>query len=143
MGDEPGRRIDEATLRHLAGILARQNEIAATSLFPAAKQESLVVTLEDRYYPPSIDAVRLEIRLYTNGAFHVSYFETHLGEIRQRRWDRHEQDHNARDHVHPLPVASTAAARDREFPDTLIGTLETVVLPWVEDRIGTLWDEFA
>ncbi|GAB7091224.1 hypothetical protein JCM18237_14950 [Halorubrum luteum] len=37
------------------------------------------------------------------------------------RWDEHEQPHGTRDHYHPLPAASTAAA----------------VLPWVNERLGT------
>jgi hypothetical protein len=139
--DGSGRRVDEATLRYLAGVLASQSEVSGTSLFPEHRAETLVVSMDDRYYPDPIGSVRLEVRLYTNGEFHVSYVESYLGALRQCRWDRHEQDHSARDHWHPLPSASTADAEDRSFPPGLVATIETVVLPWLEERLGELRNE--
>lgn len=138
---DPGRTLDEETLRYLSGVLGGLGAVRGTSLFPANRQESLVVTLDGRYYPDGVDEVRLELRLYTNGDFHVSYVETYLGELRQCRWDRHVQDHSARDHFHPLPSASTADAEDREFPDDLTTLLQDIALPWVTERLGTLWAE--
>jgi hypothetical protein len=133
------RTVDEATLRYLKQVLAGQREVEETSLFPQNKQESLVVHLDSDSYPDDISA-RLEIRLYTDGEFHVSYLEDNLGELRRCRWDRHEQDHSARDHFHPLPVASTTEAEDRAFPDEMTALLSGGVLPWVEDRLDALWD---
>lgn len=135
------RSPDKATLRYLVRVLAGQQAVSGTSLFPANKQETLVVSLHPDYYPEPIDDVRLELRIYTNGEFHVSYIENYLGEIRRCRWDRHDQDHNARDHVYMFPTASTTDAADRDFPSDVTTLLETVVLPWVEDRLGTLWEE--
>lgn len=133
------RIVDEATLRYLARVLADQREVGKTSLFPANKQETLVVSLKSEYYPHSIEEIWLELRVYTNGDFHVSYIENYVGDIRRCRWDRHEQDHNVRDHFHPFPTASTTEAEDRNYPVDVTTLLETVVLPWVEDRLGTLW----
>lgn len=138
--DDRGRTVDEATLRYLAGVLAGQPEVSGTSLFPANRQETLVVSVNDEYYPSGVDDVRLELRVYSNGDFHVSYFEDYAGEVRRCRWDRHEQDHSTRDHFHPFPSAGTADAVDREFPTDVTRTLETVVLPWIEDRLGTVWE---
>ena len=76
-----------------------------------------------------------------SGNFHVSYIETYLGEIQRCRWDRHEQNHNTRDHFHPFPAAGTSNAEDRDFPADVTALLETVVLPWVETRLGTIWAE--
>lgn len=132
--------MNESLLGHLQSLLGRLPEVAATSLFPRSKQETLLVDFETVAYPDTIEAVRLEVRAYTNGEFHVSYIERHLGERRQCRWDRHEQDHNDRDHFHPLPDAATAAAEDRSFPRDLTAVLRDVVLPWVEQRFGDLWD---
>jgi hypothetical protein len=114
--------------------------VARASLFPANKQESLVVAFDTAPYPGPVEAVQLDIRAYTNGAFHLAYVETYLGTERTCRWDRHEQDHNSRDHFHPLPNARTADAEDRSFPDDLTVLLRDVVLPWVEARMGDLWE---
>ncbi|CCQ33164.1 hypothetical protein [Halorhabdus tiamatea] len=99
-----------------------------------------MVEFDTAAYPASIDAVRLEVRAYTNGDFHVSYLETHIGELCQCRFGRHDQDHNTRDHYHPLPDA-TGDAQDREFPTDLTTVIRDVVLPWVETRFGDLWDD--
>jgi hypothetical protein len=132
---------NEALLRYLAGVLADTNGIARVSSFPSNKRESLVAALETSYYPENVEEVRLEIRADRSGDFHVSYFESYLGEQRRCRWDRHEQPHSTRDHFHPLPNASTAETEDCEYPTDLDRTLSEVVLPWVERRLGDLWSE--
>lgn len=135
------RRLDEETLRYLARVLGAQREVARTSLFPANRQESLVVEFDPRYYPESIQAVSLEIRLYTNGDFHVTYLEDHLGTHRLCRWDRHDQDHNDRDHFHPLPDASTTSAQSREYPTDVTTVLRMTVVPWIHERLGDVWND--
>lgn len=141
--DQPGQRriVDEELLRYLARKLGELQEVSGTSLFPANKQETLIVSFSGEYYPASLKAVRLELRVYTSGDFHISYIEKYLGERRRCRWDRHDQDHSSRDHFHPLPDASTTEAEDRDFPDDVTELLHTNVLPWVESRLGTLWEE--
>ena len=139
-GPDRSRSVDEATLRYLARAFGRRTEVRRTSLFPTTKLESLVVTLDVDYYPEQIDDVSLEIRAYTNGDFHVSYHETRVGDRRGCRWDRHDQPHNARDHYHPLPDAGTAAAVDRSYATELTRVFEETVLPWVDDRVGVLWE---
>ena len=137
---DDSRAVDAATLRYLARVLGEQAEVSRTALFPANKQESLVVHLDCDYYPDGMDEVRLELRVYTDGDFHVSYIERYRGERRRCRWDRHDQDHNSRDHFHPLPSASTADAENREFPPDVTALLETLVLHWVETRLGEVWE---
>jgi hypothetical protein len=136
----PKRYLDEALLRHLQGIVADLEGVARTSLFPANRQESLVIEFETAYYPDTIETVRLELRVYTNGDFHMTYFETYLGERRYCRWDRHDQGHNSRDHAHPLPSASTTNAVDKDFPHDVTQVLRQHVFPWVDKRLGELWD---
>ena len=138
---DPTRTVDEALLRYLGRVLGRQQEVSGTTLFPANKQETLLVSLNSAYYPELVDEVWLELRVYTNGEFHVSYLEDYGGDLRRCRWDRHGQDHNTRDHFHPLPVAATTDAEDREFPPEVTALLETVVLPWVDSRLGEIWEE--
>ncbi len=139
-GTPDEKRIDEALLRHLREIFADIDGVTQTSLFPKNRQESLVVTFETAYYPDAIETVRLELRLYTTGEFHITYIEKYLGERRLCRWDRHEQPHNSRDHFHPLPDASTTAAVDREFPSDVIIVIREEVLPWIDTRLGELWE---
>lgn len=138
---DDSRRVDEELLRHLGRVFGNLSAVSTTSLFPATKQESLVVGLDPRRYPEPIDEVTLEVRAYANGDVHVSYLETYLGERRRCRWDRHDQPHNARDHFHPLPNASSTEATDRDYPADLTALLRERVLPWIDDRLGTVWDE--
>ncbi|WP_089309321.1 hypothetical protein [Halorubrum ezzemoulense] len=139
-GPDTSRTVDEATLRYVARLFGHQDDVQTTSLFPSNKVESLVVTLDADYYPSDIDEVTLEARVYTNGEFHVSYIERRSGAQRRCRWDRHEQPHSSRDHYHPLPDASTEAAVDRTYPTEFTRVLETTVLPWIDDRVGQLWE---
>ena len=132
--------VDDETLRYVGRLFGQREEVQHTSLFPSNKSESLVVSLDERYYPPNITDVTLEIRAYTNGDFHVSYVEFHSGERRRCRWDRHEQPHSSRDHFHPLPNAGTEAAVDRAYPTDLTRVLEVTVLPWIDERVGALWE---
>ncbi|TKX44611.1 hypothetical protein EXE50_06030 [Halorubrum sp. ARQ200] len=43
---------------------------------------------------------------------------------RQCRWDRHNQPHNTRDHLYPLPDADTTAAVDRNCATDLSRVVE-------------------
>lgn len=138
--DTVSATVDDETLRYLGQLFGRRDEVERTSLFLSNKLESLVVTLDDARYPSDVTHVTLELRAYTDGEFHVSYVESHSGERRRCRWDRHEQPHSSRDHYHPLPDASTESAIDREYPTDLTSVLEAAVLPWIDDRIGQLWE---
>jgi len=137
---DPSRSVDVAALRYLGRAFGRREEVRQTSLLPSNKPESLVVTLDAEYYPELVDGVSLELRAYTNGDFHVSYHERRTGDRRQCRWDRHDQPHNARDHFHPLPDANTDAAVDRSYAADLTRVIEGTVLPWVDKRVGALWE---
>jgi len=132
--------VDDETLRYVGRLFGQRAEVQHTSLFPSNKSESLVISLDERYYPPDITDVTLEIRTYTNGDFHISYVEFHSGERRRYRWDRHEQPHSSREHFHPLPNAGTEAAADRAYPTDLTRVLEVTVLPWIDERVGALWE---
>ncbi|WP_256417669.1 hypothetical protein [Halorubrum laminariae] len=101
------------------------------------------MALDTEYYPDRVDSVSIELRAYTNGDFHISYIEVYSGDRRRCRWDRHDQPHNSRDHYHPLPAASTAAAVDHEYATDLTRVVETTVLPWIDDRVGIRWDSVA
>lgn len=140
-GQSRPRVLDEALLRLLARRLGSLTVVDAVSVFPSGKPNSVIGRLDRQYSPEEIERVFLELRAYTNGDFHVSYVEEYLGDVRSGRWDRHDQDHSTRDHYHPFPSAATSRAEDRDFPVDVTTTLETVVLPWVDDRLGRVWEE--
>lgn len=135
------RTLNEEHLRSLSGTMGSLTVVAGTSLFPRGKPTSLVVELRDDHFPPDVDDVTLELRVFTNDDFHITYAETYLGERRQCRWDRHDQPHSTRDHFHSLPDASTDDAEDRSYPSSVADVLRDRILPWVDNRIGMLWDE--
>lgn len=137
---EPTRSVNEELLRTLAGTFARLGTVDSTRLFPSGKAETLVVELRPEFYPDAVDEPRLEIRAYTDGSFHISYVERYLGDRRRCRWDRHDQPHNSRDHYHPFPDAGTDDAADRSYPDDIDAVLRDVVLPWVDEHIGSVWE---
>lgn len=141
-GDEwKPRTLNEEYPRSLSGTMGSLQSVEGTSLFPAGKPTSLVVELRDDHFPVDVDDGTLELRVFTNGDFHVTYAETYVGDRRQCRWDRHEQPHSRRDHFHPLPDASTDGSEDRSYPVSVDDVLRDTILPWIDDRIGTLWDD--
>jgi hypothetical protein len=109
--------------------------------FPHNKPESLVAEIRRAYYPQDrISRVELELQAYMNGEFHFTYCEEQHGEIWMCRWDRHENPHNTRDHIHLPPNAQTEDAVDKDYPTDLEYVLRDVVFSWIEDRIGEVWD---
>lgn len=127
-------QVDRATLRLLARKLAAEPTIASVRTFPPGHEPKVVVLLDSAMYPELITTVELQLELRTNGDFYIHYRENRSGEYRECRWDRHENDHNSRDHYHPFPAARRAEAEDRDFPADAFQLLETVVLPAIEQR---------
>ncbi|WP_267643967.1 hypothetical protein [Haloarchaeobius amylolyticus] len=88
------------------------------------------------YYPDQVSRVYVDIELLQNGDFHIHYVEEWDGENMECRWDRHENPHNARDHYHPFPAASTDEATDRSYPadflDVIGEVLSDVEARWAE-----------
>lgn len=135
------RVLDEELLRFVARQLGSLTLVDRVSVFPSVKPESVVARLDRQYYPKGFERVFLELRAYTNGEFHISYVEDYFGDVRSCRWDRHDLKHSTRDHFQLLTPSESTEAEDRDFPDDLTSTLETVVLPWVEEPLGRVWME--
>ncbi|SDY78236.1 hypothetical protein [Halopenitus persicus] len=133
---------NRAVLRELASLLASEDWIDEISVFPATPPESIVITLEATHYPPDrVAEAYVEVQSYTNGDFHVSYVEDHHGTEWCCRWDRHRSEEYTRDHFHAPPSATHDAGSNREYPADLLTTVANVVVPWIYDRIGNVWDE--
>lgn len=131
--------LDEALLRLVAGRLGELTLIERVSVFPAAKPDSVVAQFDLRYFPERMDSVALELRVYLNGAFHISYREEGNGESWMCRWDRHDNPHSARDHFHKPPEARTQDAIDRDYPTDFLAVIE-LVLDFVDQRLGEVWE---
>lgn len=131
--------LDEALLRLVAGRLGDLTLIERVSVFPATKPDSVVAQFDLQYFPERMDSVALELRVYLNGAFHISYREEWNGESWMCRWDRHDNPHSARDHFHKPPEARTQDAIDRDYPTDFLAVIE-LVLDFVDRRLGEVWE---
>jgi hypothetical protein len=110
--------------------------------FPHEKPDRIVAHFEPTLFPTHVDGVRLEVRLRVNGDLNCQYVEDRPGEQWECRWDRHENPHNTREHFHPPPTVGEESAVDCFLPSDLNETVG-MVLAFVEQRIGDLWDRAA
>jgi len=131
--------LDEALLRLVAGRLGQLTLVERVSTFPASKPDSVVAQLDLDYFPEWMDSVALELRVYLNGVFYISYREEWNGESWMCRWDRHDNPHSTRDHFHQPPEAQTQDAVDRYYPTDFLAVLE-LILEFVDQRLGDVWE---
>ena len=135
------RDANREVLRELAGILGSEPWVAQVDVFPVTRPESIVVTLLDQQYPDEdIANAYVEVQSYTNGDFHITYVENHHGEEWLCRWDRHDSEAYGRDHFHAPPDASHEDGESRAYPRALFDVLSQVVVPWLFERMGAVWD---
>lgn len=131
---------DRQTLRLLERRLADDPLVTETAFDPdSTEPRVLEVHVDSDQFPPSVDAVRLDIRWYTTDDFSIHYIETATdGTHWECRWDRHPNPHNARLHFHRPPDAAETV--DLELSSLhLLDVLSTVLAP-VEDRLERMWD---
>lgn len=133
--------IDRPILEFLRTRLAGTSQVERARITDETGHLELRVTFEATYYPASVNEAVLAVRWYTNDDFTIHYREVHADGAHECRWDRHLNSHNARDHFHPPPDASTPG-EDASWPTDHRDVL-ALVLDEIERRIGTLWDESA
>ena len=106
---------------------------------PDYAPDSLVCTYDAGLYPVSVDKAYLQITWFKNDDFYVHYQENWAAsDDKKCRWDRHPNDHNTRDHYHPLPDAATPGQDDsysRNWKDVV-----AQVLREVDGRIEAFWE---
>lgn len=132
--------IQEEPLRLLASHLSTLTPVASVAPFPTEKPDRVVVHFHGSRYPEPIDGVRLELRLRYSGAFNATYVEAWAGDRWACQWDRHENPHNARDHLHVPPTVRAPDAFDAAYPDGFRTVVEHV-LAFVEERNNRLWTD--
>jgi hypothetical protein len=128
--------IDRAILEHLHDRLSSVGFVAEAAITDDGHL-GLQVLIAPGYYPDVVSEVDLTIRWYTNDDFKIHYREQHPDRTWERRWGRHPNPHNDREHHHPPPDADSAV--DASWPADYRDVL-SLVLDDVEERLQTLWD---
>jgi hypothetical protein len=137
-GPQDSAPVDFDVLDDMRKYLARSERFDDVEFRPEYAPDSLVCVYERGYYPPTIEEAFLQITWYKNDDFNVHYQEHWAdGKERKCRWDRHPNDHNARDHYHPLPDAATPG-EDRSYSRNWKDVLARV-LTVVDGRIEAFW----
>jgi hypothetical protein len=134
------KTLNEALLRAVARRLGSLTLIESVSVFSHEKPESLVASFDTIYYPDEIQTVTLEMQVYQNDDYHITYREKRTGDSWMCRWDRHENPHNTRDHFHRPPRAQSKDAVDRDFPADFFEMMEQI-LEKVDNRVGSVWED--
>jgi len=131
-------RLDRTTMETLARRSETHPLVTSWAFRPdRLSPRGLEVTLDASAYPPSVDAVRLDIHWFVSGDYYIHYLETHE-EIRyQCRWDRHPKTDAPRTHFHPPPDAGDAESSPAgtHHLDVLFA-----VLDWIAERVAALHD---
>ena len=135
-----GAPVDFDRLCVIRDRLATDERFARIDEQPAFAPDRLVCVYDQRLYPDSVHAARLEVVWFENGDFSLHYHEEHEVGAFDHRWDRHPSSHNARDHVHPGPEAPTPG-EDTAHPPDWRDVLSAVLLE-IEDRQRAFWEEY-
>jgi hypothetical protein len=138
--DSPSRGpVDSEVLDRIAAHLARSTRFDVVETRPPYAPNAVVADYVLGYFPNGIARAYLRIRWFETGEFSIHYSEQYrTGESWECRWDRHPNDHNAREHFHPPPDAPTPG-EDEDYPDEWREVLATV-LTRLDDRIEAFWN---
>jgi hypothetical protein len=138
-GSTESAPIDFDVLDDVRAHLERSDRFEAVELRPPYAPDSLVCHYDGGWYPSTVDEAFLEMKWYVNDDFKLHYQEQwSTGEERRCRWDRHPNEHNTRDHYHPLPNAETPG-RNEDYPDLWKDVLSQV-LRSVDERLESFWE---
>ena len=137
-GGDGSPKIDRAVLEAIRDRLRTAPQIETAEIVVADGQTKLEATLTAAATPTEIDRRFLDIRWYTNGDLRIHYQEEWPEGTWRQRWDRHPNDHNERDHLHPPPDAATPG-EDRTWPAAFQAVLRLVV-DGVRTRTDSLWE---
>lgn len=137
--DRGAASVDYDVLDRIGERLAPSARFDGVELGPEYAPDSLVVEYDLGYFPALLERAHLRIRWYENDDFDVHYAEQYgAGDHWECRWDRHTNDHNAREHFHPPPDAETPGL-DESYPTDWRDVL-TMVLTNLDERIEAFWE---
>lgn len=131
---------DRQTLRLLERRFADEPLVTETGFDPDTDEPRVLrAHVDSDRFPPSIDAVRFDVRWFTTDDFSIHYVETTTTDEQwECRWDRHPNSHNARLHFHRPPGGTETV--DLELPSVHPLDVFSTVLAAVEERIERTWD---
>ena len=129
--------VDFDVLDDMQTYLARSDRFEDVEWRPEYAPDSLVCIYDSGLYPVSVEEAFLQITWFRNDDFNVHYQENWAESNEKKcRWDRYPNDHNTRDHYHPLPNAATPGQDDsRNWKDVV-----SRVLREVDGRIEAFWE---
>ena len=132
--------IDAEILDRITAHLTRSSRFDDVHARPPNAPNAVVADYDLGYFPGGITRAYLRIRWFETDDFSIHYSEQYrAGESWECRWDRHPNDHNTRDHLHPPPDAPTPG-EDNDYPDEWRAVLATV-LTRLDERIEAFWNE--
>ncbi|EMA14918.1 hypothetical protein [Haloarcula amylolytica] len=131
---------DAEILDRIAPHLSRSARFGDVQARPEYAPNAVVADYDLGYFPSGVTRAYLRIRWFETDDFSIHYSEQYrTGNSWECRWDRHPNDHNARDHFHPPPDAPTPG-EDEDYPDEWQDVLATV-LTRLDERIEAFWSE--
>ena len=100
--------IDYDILERLGRRLDGSNRFRSVEYRPTYAPNAVVFEFDGGYFPAAVEHASLRVRWYENDDFTVHYAEHYRDDTRwECRWDCHPNAHNAREHFHPPPDATT------------------------------------
>ena len=132
--------IDTEVLDRIAAHLARSACFDDVQSRPPYAASAVIADYDLGYFPNGVARAYLRIRWFETDDFSIHYSERYqTGNSWECRWDRHPNDHNTREHFHPLPEAPTPG-EDEDYPDQWRDVLATVLIS-LDDRIEAFSNE--
>ncbi len=138
--DAPDRGpTDTAILDRIAAYLVHSDRFSDIQTRPESAPTAVIADYDLGYVPGGVTRAYLQIRWFETDDFSIQYSEQYQTDNEwECRWDRHPNDHNAREHFHPPPDASTPG-EDADYPDDWRDIL-AIVLTHLDDRINAFWN---
>jgi hypothetical protein len=131
--------IDRDVLDRIADYLRGTRRFGEIYAQPAEAPNSVVAEYDTGYFPSAIERSSLQIRWFKTDDFSIHYAEQYRdGTTWECRWDRHPNDHNAHEHFHPPPDATTPGD-DADYPLDWRDVL-TRVLDRLDERAEAFWE---
>jgi len=132
--------VDVDLLDQIAAYLSRSARFADVRSRPTYAPNAVVADYDLGYFPGGVVRASLRIRWFETDDFSIHYSEQYrTDDSWECRWDRHPNDHNTREHVHPPPDARTPG-EDTDYPDEWRAVLATI-LTRLDERIRAFWTE--
>lgn len=131
--------IDADVLGRIETHLAGSERFSDVEYRPSRVPNSVIAEYDLGYFPPGVVRAYLEVRWYETDDWNVHYSEHYeSGTQWECRWDRHPNDHNAREHFHPPPTAETPGD-DAEFPRDWRAVV-ALILGELDDHVASFWE---